>query len=160
VPPVTLLVPMFIFMVDTGFVNHLQSVVIFYTGLLVPFAVFFLANFFRTVPVELIEAASSEGAGPFTVFRRIVMPLSGAATFTLVVVQAIWVWNELLIALVFLQSESARTLMAGLTQFQGRFATNEPLVLAGALISIAPVVLLYLSGQRFFVRGLTAGIGK
>ncbi len=160
VPPVTLLVPMFIFMVDTGFVNHLQSVIIFYTGLLVPFAVFFMTNFFRTVPQELIEAAASEGAGPFTVFRRIVIPLSGAATITLVVVQAIWVWNELLIALVFLQDESARTLMAGLTQFQGRFATNEPLVLAGALISIAPVVLLYLSGQRFFVRGLTAGIGK
>jgi raffinose/stachyose/melibiose transport system permease protein len=160
VPPVTLLVPMFIFMVDTGFVNHLQSVIIFYTGLLVPFAVFFMTNFFRTVPYELIEAAASEGAGPFTVLRRIVLPLSGAAAFTLVVVQAIWVWNELLIALVFLQNESARTLMAGLTQFQGRFATNEPLVLAGALISIAPVVLLYLSGQRFFVRGLTAGIGK
>ena len=69
-------------------------------------------------------------------------------------------WNELLIALVFLQDESSRTLMAGLTQFQGRFATNEPLVLAGALISILPVVVLYLSGQRFFVRGLTAGIGK
>jgi raffinose/stachyose/melibiose transport system permease protein len=160
VPPVTLLVPMFIFMVDTGFVNHLQSVIIFYTGLLVPFAVFFMTNFFRTVPYELIEAAASEGAGPFTVLRRIVLPLSGAAAFTLLVVQAIWVWNELLIALVFLQNESARTLMAGLTQFQGRFATNEPLVLAGALISIAPVVLLYLSGQRFFVRGLTAGIGK
>ena len=160
VPPVTLLVPMFVFMVDTGMVNHLQSVIIFYTGLLVPFAVFFMTNFFRTVPQELIEAAASEGAGPFTVLRRIVMPLAGAATFTLVVVQAIWVWNELLIALVFLQNERARTLMAGLTQFQGRFATNEPLVLAGALISIAPVVLLYLSGQRFFVRGLTAGIGK
>jgi ABC-type glycerol-3-phosphate transport system permease component len=160
VPPVTLLVPMFVFMVNTGFVNHLQSVILFYTGLLVPFAIFFLSNFFRTVPLELMEAASSEGAGPFTILRRIVMPLSGAATVTLVVVQAIWVWNELLIALVFLQNESARTLMAGLTQFQGRFATNEPLVLAGALISIAPVVLLYLSGQRFFVRGLTAGIGK
>jgi raffinose/stachyose/melibiose transport system permease protein len=160
VPPVTLVVPMFVFMVNSGFVNHLQSVILFYTGLLVPFAVFFLSNFFRTVPLELIEAASSEGAGPFTVLRRIVMPLSGAATFTLVVVQAIWVWNELLIALVFLQSESSRTLMAGLTQFQGRFVTNQPLVLAGALISIAPVVLLYLSGQRFFVRGLTAGIGK
>jgi raffinose/stachyose/melibiose transport system permease protein len=160
VPPVTLLVPMFVFMVDAGWVNHLQSVIIFYTGLLIPFAVFFLANFFRTVPDELIEAASSEGARPFTVLRRIVMPLSGAATFTLIVVQAIWVWNELLIALVFLQNERARTLMAGLTQFQGRFATNEPLVLAGALIAVAPVVLLYLSGQRFFVRGLTAGIGK
>ena len=160
VPPVTLLVPMFVVMVDTGWVNHLQSVIVFYTGLLVPFAVFFLANFFRTVPHELIEAAAVEGAGPFTVLRRIVLPLSGAAAFTLVVVQAIWVWNELLIALVFLQNDKARTLMAGLAQFQGRYSTNQPLVLAGALVSIAPVVLLYLSGQRFFVRGLTAGIGK
>ena len=151
---------MFVFMVDTGWVNHLQSVIVFYTGLLVPFAIFFLTNFFRTVPQELIEAAASEGAGPFTVLRRIVMPLSGRGELHAVVVQAIWVWNELLIALVFLQNDSARTLMAGLTQFQGRYATNEPLVLAGALVSIAPVVLLYLSGQRFFVRGLTAGIGK
>ena len=70
VPPVTLLVPMFVFMVDRGWVNHLQSVIIFYTGLLVPFAVFFLTNFFRTVPQELIEAASVEGAGPFTVLRQ------------------------------------------------------------------------------------------
>jgi len=160
VPPVTLLIPMFVFMVDTGWVNHLQSVIVFYSGLLVPFAIFFLTNFFRTVPKELIEAAAVEGAGPFTVLRRIVMPLSGAASFTLVIVQSIWVWNELLIALVFLQNESARTLMAGLTQFQGRYSTNQPLVLAGALISIAPIVLLYLAGQRFFVRGLTAGIGK
>jgi len=160
VPPVTLLVPMFVLMVDTGWINHLQSVIVFYTGLLVPFAVFFLSNFFRTVPHELVEAASVEGAGPFTVLRRIVLPLSGAAAFTLVIVQAIWVWNELLIALVFLQNDRARTLMAGLAQFQGRYAQNQPLVLAGALISIAPVVLLYLSGQRFFVRGLTAGIGK
>ena len=70
------------------------------------------------------------------------------------------VWNELLIALLFLQNENSRTLMAGLTQFQGRFSTNEPLILSGALLSILPVVVLYLSGQRFFVRGLTAGIGK
>jgi raffinose/stachyose/melibiose transport system permease protein len=160
VPPVTLLVPMFVFMVDRGWVNHLQSVIVFYSGLLIPFAIFFLVNFFRTVPHELIEAASVEGAGPFTVLRQVVLPLAGAATFTLVVVQAIWAWNELLIALVFLQTDEARTLNAGLAQFQGRYSTNQPLILAGALISIAPVVLLYLSGQRFFVRGLTAGIGK
>ncbi len=160
VPPVTLLVPMFVVMVDTGWINHLQSVIVFYTGLLVPFAIFFLSRFFRTVPQELIEAARVEGAGPFTVLRRIVIPLSGAATFTLVIVQAIYVWNELLIALVFLQNEDSRTLMSGLAQFQGRYSTNQPLILAGALIAITPIVLLYLVGQRFFVRGLTAGIGK
>src|SRR5262249_57538437 len=101
VTPVRLFVPMVVLMVDTGWINHLQSVIVFYTGLLVPFAVFFLSNFFRTVPHELVEAASVEGAGPFTVLRRIVMPLSGAAAFTLVVVQHIWVWNDLLIALAF-----------------------------------------------------------
>ncbi len=135
--------------------------IIFYTGLLVPFAVFFLTNFFRTVPQELIEAASVEGAGPFTVLRqRRHAALGRGEPSRSSIVQAIWVWNELLIALVFLQDENARTLMAGLAQFQGRYATNQPLVLAGALVSILPVVLLYLSGQRFFVRGLTAGIGK
>jgi raffinose/stachyose/melibiose transport system permease protein len=77
-----------------------------------------------------------------------------------VIVNAIWVWNELLIALVFLQDENRRTLMAGLTLFQGRYATDEPLILAGVFISILPVILVYLAGQRFFVRGMTAGIGK
>ncbi len=160
IPPVTLLLPMFILMVDLGLINTLPSVIIFYSGLMVPFSVFFLANFFRTVPRELIEASSVDGASPFSILRRVVVPMSAAAIFTLVVVNVIWVWNELLIALVFLQSENARTLMAGLTLFQGRYNTNQPLVMAGSFISILPIILLYLSGQRFFVRGLTAGIGK
>jgi ABC-type glycerol-3-phosphate transport system permease component len=160
VPPVTLLLPMFVLMVDVRLINTLPSVIVFYTGLLIPFSVFFLVNFFRTIPQELIEAATIDGASPLATLRRVVVPLFAAATFTLVVVNAIFVWNELLIALVFLQDESQRTLMAGLTLFQGRYATNEPLVLAGAFVSLLPVVLLYLSGQRYFVRGITAGIGK
>lgn len=160
IPPVALLIPMFVLMVNIGLINTLPSVIIFYSGLMVPFSVFFFVNFFRQFPTELIEAATVDGAKPFTVLRRVVLPISAAATFTLVIVNAIWVWNELLIALVFLQNEGNRTLMAGLTLFQGRYATNEPLVLAGALVSIAPVVLVYLAGQRFFIRGLTAGIGK
>jgi ABC-type glycerol-3-phosphate transport system permease component len=160
IPPVALLIPMFIFMVDVHLINSLTSVIIFYSGLMLPFSVFFFVNFFRQFPMELIEAATVDGAKPWTTLRRIVLPISAAATFTLVIVNAIWVWNELLIALVFLQDENRRTLMAGLTLFQGRYATNEPLVLAGAFISILPVILVYLAGQRFFVRGLTAGIGK
>jgi ABC-type glycerol-3-phosphate transport system permease component len=160
VPPVALLIPMFIFMVNIGLINSLPSVIIFYSGLMLPFSVFFFVNFFRQFPMELIEAATVDGAKPLTILRRVVLPISAAATFTLVIVNAIWAWNELLIALVFLQDESRRTLMAGLTTFQGRYATNEPLVLAGAFVSILPVILVYLAGQRFFVRGLTAGIGK
>jgi ABC-type glycerol-3-phosphate transport system permease component len=76
------------------------------------------------------------------------------------VVNAIWVWNELLISLVFLQAEEQRTLMGGLTLFQGRYATDQPLVLAVATLSILPVAAFYVLSQRSFVRGLTAGIGK
>jgi ABC-type glycerol-3-phosphate transport system permease component len=160
IPPVALLVPMFVFMVNIGLINSLPSVIVFYSGLMLPFSVFFFVNFFRQFPAELIEAATVDGARPWTTLRRIVLPISAAATFTLVIVNAIWVWNELLIALVFLQDENRRTLMAGLTLFQGRYTTDQPLVLAGAFVSILPVILVYLAGQRFFVRGLTAGIGK
>jgi raffinose/stachyose/melibiose transport system permease protein len=160
VPPIVLVLPMFVLMVNLGLINTLASVIVFYAGLLVPFSVFFLVNFFRTLPGELIEAAAIDGASPIKTLRRIVVPLSGAAVFTLVIVNAVYAWNELLIALVFLQDENRRTLNAGLTLLQGRYATNEPLVLTGAVISILPVVALYLAGQRFFVRGLTAGIGK
>jgi ABC-type glycerol-3-phosphate transport system permease component len=160
VPPVVLLTPMFIFMVQIGLINTLWSVIIFYTGLNVPFGVFFFTNFFRQFPGELIEAATVDGSNPLTTLRRIVLPISAAAVFTLVIVNAIWVWNELLIALVFLQNENQRTLMSGLTLFQGRYVTNEPLVMAASFLSILPVLLVYLAGQRFFVRGLTAGIGK
>jgi raffinose/stachyose/melibiose transport system permease protein len=160
VPPVALLLPMFVLMVNIGLINTLPSVIVFYAGLMLPFSVFFFVNFFRQFPRELIEAATVDGASPLTTLRRIVLPVSAVATFTLVIVNAIWAWNELLIALVFLQDENQRTLMAGLTLFQGRYATNQPLVLAGVFVSILPVLAVYLAGQRFFVRGMTAGIGK
>ncbi len=159
-PPVALVVPLFAFMARLGLINTLPSVMIVYTGLLIPFSVFFLVNFFRELPPELIEAATIDGASHRRILLRIVLPLSGATTFTLVIVNAIWVWNELLFALVFLQNNNQRTLMSGLALFQGRYATNESLVMAGAFLSIVPLLLLYLAGQRFFVRGLTAGIGK
>jgi len=159
-PPVALVVPLFTVMVQAGLINTLPSVMLVYTGLLIPFSIFFLANFFRELPQELIEAATIDGASHTRILLRIVMPLSVATTFTLVIVNTIWVWNELLFALVFLQDDRQRTVMAGLALYQGRFATNEPMMMAGALLTILPLLILYLASQRFFVRGMTAGIGK
>jgi ABC-type glycerol-3-phosphate transport system permease component len=159
-PPVALVVPLFTVMVQAGLINTLPSVMLVYTGLMVPFSVFFLVNFFRELPQELIEAATIDGASHTRILFLIVMPLSVATTFTLVIVNTIWVWNELLFALVFLQDNDQRTVMAGLALFQGRFATNEPLMMAGASLSILPLLVLYLASQKFFIRGMTAGIGK
>ena len=160
VPPVALLAPMFTLMVDVGLINHLPSVIIFYVGLFVPFSVFFMTNFMQTIPVELLEAAKMDGLSPLATLRMIVTPLASPALFTLMLVNIIYGWNELLIALVFLQDDSSRTLMAGLSVFQGRYVTQQPLVMAGSFLSIVPILVLYTFGQRFFVKGLTAGIGK
>jgi ABC-type glycerol-3-phosphate transport system permease component len=159
-PPVTLLLPMFILMSDLSLINTLTSVIVFYGGALVPFSVFFLTNYFRSVPVEMVEAARVDGASPATILRRVVIPVSKPAIFALVVVNSIWVWNELLIALVFLQSDDTRTVMAGLSVLQGRYSTNQPLVMAGGLVSLLPLVLLFLSGQRLFIRGLAGGFAR
>jgi raffinose/stachyose/melibiose transport system permease protein len=160
VPPVALLAPIFTLMVNAHLINRLPSVIIFYVGLFLPFSVFFITNFMRTIPVELLEAARMDGLSPFGTLRLIVAPLTSPALFTLMLVNIIYGWNELLIALVFLQDDKSRTLMAGLSVFQGRYVTQQPLVMAGSFLSILPILLLYAFGQRFFVRGLTAGIGK
>ena len=159
-PPVVLVVPLFLFFVNLGLVNSRLAVVIIYVGLLIPFSIYLLVNFFATIPRSLEEAARMDGAGQLRTLWSVIMPLSAPAVVTVVVVNAVWVWNELLIALVFLQDDNARTLTAGLTFFQGRFIQNEPLVMTGALIATVPMLLLYIVGQRFFIRGLTAGFGK
>ena len=96
----------------------------------------------------------------FGIFYRIIIPLSKSALITLAVVSILWAWNELLIALIFLQKPEQATLMLGLIQFQGRFRINQPVILAGIFVSMIPMIVVYLAGQRFFVKGLTAGALK
>ena len=160
IPPAVLIVPLFNMMVKVGILNTYASVIFIYTGLLLPFSIFLLVSFFRGLPVELFDAASIDGCSSFGMLMRIVIPLSAPALVTLVVVNTLWVWNELLIALIFLQSNDLKTLMPGISQFKGRFNNNEPLVLTGAFLSSLPMIVLYLAGQRFFVRGMVAGAVK
>jgi ABC-type glycerol-3-phosphate transport system permease component len=160
VPPIVLVIPLFKMMVDLGQLNSYHSVIIVYTGILLPFSTFLLASFFRTTPRDLLEAARLDGAGHVRIWWSLVLPLALPALVTVAIVQALWVWNEVLIAVVFLQSEQLRTLMVGLTLFQGRYDLNVPLVMAGMVWATIPMLLLYLVGQRFFIRGLTAGAVK
>jgi len=160
IPPAVLILPLFVLMVNITLVNTLTSVIIIYSGLLIPFSIYLLVSFFRSLPSELFDAAAIDGCSNLNIFWQITLPLSTPALVTLVVVNALFVWNELLIALVFLQSEEIRTLMPGLTLFRGHFTINEPLIMAGTLIATIPMILLYLFGQRLFVEGLVAGAVK
>jgi ABC-type glycerol-3-phosphate transport system permease component len=85
------------------------------------------------------------------------VPLSKPVLFALLVVCTLWVWNELLIALIFLQKEYLRTIMVGLTLLKGRFSVNVPLLMAGMSIAIVPMIVLYVFCQKYLVRGLIAG---
>lgn len=160
IPPAVLILPLFLGMQPLGLTNTYQGVILIYAGMLIPFSVYMLSSFFRTLPAELFEAARIDGASTLRILRSIVVPLSGPGFITLIVVNAMWVWNELLVALVFLQDDKLRTLMAGLTTLRSRYAVNEPLVMAGMFLGALPILLLFLFGQRFFVRGLVAGAVK
>jgi ABC-type glycerol-3-phosphate transport system permease component len=127
---------------------------------LTPFSIYLLTNFFKSIPHEIIEAAIVDGASTFDVLLRIVLPLSGPALMTLIVVNTLAVWNDLLIALVLLPQDEMRTLMVGVTVFGSRYNSDIPVAMAGMLLASIPMLLLYLAGQRYFIRGLVAGAIK
>jgi len=160
IPPIVMIIPLFVLATRAHLVNTYWSAIIIYTGLMLPFGIYLLRNFFVTIPESIIDSARIDGCGDWGIFIRIIIPLSRSALITLVVVSVLWVWNELLIALIFLQKDELTTLMVGLIQFQGRFRINQPVILAGVFASMVPMVIIYLIGQRFFVKGLTAGATK
>ena len=131
-----------------------------YAGLITPFSVYLLTTFFRTLPKELFESARIDGANDLAILWRVVLPLSLPALLTLVVVNSLFVWNDLLIAIIFLQDDASRTLMAGISVFQGRYNNQIPLTMAGMVIASAPMVVLYIAFQKYFIRGLMAGAIK
>ncbi len=160
VPPVVMLVPLFVSWVRWGMINTYHGTILIYTGLLLPFSIYLMTNFFRAVPREIIEAARIDGCSSFGIFRRIMMPLSAPALITLIVVNALWVWNELLIALVFMQKDDLKTLMVGISTMRSRNYLDIPVTMAGLLIATIPIVVVYMFGQRYFIRGLTGGAVK
>jgi raffinose/stachyose/melibiose transport system permease protein len=160
IPPVVMIVPLFVSMVRWQLVNTYQGTILIYSGLLLPFSIYLMTNFFQTIPHEIIEAARIDGCSLLDVFWRIMLPLSGPAVVTLVVVNALWVWNELLIALVFMQKDELKTLMVGISALRSRNYVNIPATMAGLTIATIPIVVVYMLGQRYFIRGMVSGAVK
>lgn len=159
-PAVALVIPLFRVMVTTQLINTLPGVMIVYIGLMIPYTTYFLTAFFRRLPDSLFEAAQVDGAGHWTRFWSIALPLSRPGVITLTLVNTLWVWNELLVSIVFLQQNDRRTLMGGLTVFQGEFSSNVPAIMAGLCVAVVPMFLLYIAGLRYFMSGLMAGSEK
>jgi ABC-type glycerol-3-phosphate transport system permease component len=160
VPPVVMVIPLFKIMIALRILNTYPSVILIYAGLTLPFSIYMLASFFRTVPGAIIDSARMDGCRDIRVLASIAVPLSGPAVVTIILVNALWVWNELLIAVIFLQKDELKTLMVGLTIFKSRYNLDIPVTMAGLALATVPMLALYFAGQKYFVKGLVAGAVK
>ncbi|MEU6493189.1 carbohydrate ABC transporter permease [Streptomyces sp. NPDC049097] len=135
------------------------GVVLFHTGYGLPFAVFLLRNFFAEIPRELLEAARLDGAGELRLFARVVLPLGGPAIASLGIFQFLWVWNDMLVALVFTKSGTQPITVALQTQVR-QFGNNIDVLAPGAFISMVIPLVVFFAFQRQFVSGVMAGAVK
>jgi multiple sugar transport system permease protein len=153
VPMQVTIVPLFIEMRYLGMVNS-------YPGLLLPgivsvFGTFLLRQAFLALPREMEEAAFIDGAGHWTVFRRIVVPLSLPAMATFAIFAFMASWNAFLWPLIIVSSQDLMTLPVGLSNLQGQYSTAWNLVMAGATVSVIPILIVYVLAQRYVIRGVT-----
>ncbi|GAA4549861.1 carbohydrate ABC transporter permease [Streptomyces collinus] len=159
VPVQVALIPIAELFGSIGIFGSVLGVVLFHVGFGLPFAVFLLRNFFAEIPRELLEAARLDGAGELRLFFRVVMPLGGPAIAALGIFQFLWVWNDMLVALIFSDSGSQPITVALQTQVR-QFGNNIDVLAPGAFISMVVPLAVFFAFQRQFVSGVMAGAVK
>lgn len=151
------IVPLFVLFRDLQLLDTLQGLVIVYVASGLPFAVFLLTAFVRSIPSDLDDAASIDGAGDFTIYRRIVLPLLTPGLAVVGIYSTVLVWNDYFFPLIFIRSPDLRTLPLGVTVFFGEHTTEWQLVFAGLSITAIPLVAMFIALNGQFVKSLAAG---
>ncbi|MGX1546618.1 carbohydrate ABC transporter permease [Streptomyces adustus] len=159
VPVQVALIPIAELFGKLGLFGSILGVILFHVGFGLPFAVFLLRNFFAEIPRELLEAARLDGAGELRLFARVVLPLGGPAIASLAIFQFLWVWNDMLVALVFTDADSQPITVALQTQVR-QFGNNIDVLAPGAFISMVIPLAVFFVFQRQFVTGVMAGAVK
>lgn len=158
VPFQVALIPLYQTMRDLGLLGTVAGLVLFYTGSQVPFSVFLYTGFLRTLPQDYEDAASIDGAGMFRTFVSVIFPLLRPITGTVVILNAIEVWNDFLVPLLYMSGTPRQTVTVALYQFVGEYVSNWPVVFAGLVISIVPVLTVYFIMQRQIIKGFAGGL--
>ncbi|NUR58922.1 MAG: carbohydrate ABC transporter permease [Catenulispora sp.] len=159
VPVQVALIPLADLFGKIGIFGDIIGVVLFHVGFGLPFAIFLLRNFFAQIPRELMEAARLDGAGETRLFFTVVLPLGAPAIASLGIFQFLWVWNDMLVALVFSDSQS-QPLTVALQQQVRQFGNNIDVLAPGAFISMVIPLVVFFAFQRQFVSGVMAGAVK
>ncbi|MEU7873966.1 carbohydrate ABC transporter permease [Dactylosporangium sp. NPDC049140] len=153
VPPATLIIPSFLIADTVGWLDTLVVVVV--PGAASAFGVFFLRQFFLSLPREIEEAALLDGANQWQVFARVVLPLSRPALATLTVLSFLTNWNDFLWPVFVLFSPGRLTLPAGLGLLQGEYVSDYPVIMAGAVLASVPALVLFVFAQRYIIEGVS-----
>lgn len=160
VPAAVVMIPLYRTVSQLGLINSHLGLILTYTALQLPFSIYLMTSFFNGLPREIIEAAKVDGAGQARVFTSIAMPLAKPALSTMAVLNFLWLFNELLFGLLIMQDDQNRTLPVGLAALQGQNTTPVPLLAAGLLISLLPVLAVFFFAQRSLARGIIVGAVK
>ncbi|MFF5207688.1 carbohydrate ABC transporter permease [Streptosporangium sp. NPDC000396] len=162
IPIQTVIIPLFAGMAHLKLTNSLFGLFLLYVALSLPFTVFLLTGFFRTLPEELEEAAALDGASPLRTFVSVTLPLARAGMITALILNAIGLWNETLLAIVFIQENAGFTLARALFTLYGAatYQSEYGGLIAGVAIVVLPMLALYILLARRIISGLTLGAGK
>ncbi len=153
IPPIVLLIPNYVIVSELGWLDSLTAVVV--PGAAGAFGVFFLRQFFVSLPRELEEAAVLDGASRFQIFRKVIIPLSKPALATLALLSFLTNWNDFLWPLYVLFSPERLTLQPGLSTLQSAFTTDYATIMVGGVIASVPVLVLFIFAQRFIIEGVS-----
>ena len=160
VPNMVALVPLLQFYGSVGLTGTFPAVWLAHTGFGMPLAIFILRNYMATLPLSVIESAKIDGASHFQTFWRLIVPMSTPALAAFAIFQFLWVWNDLLVALIFLGQGDNMVVTVNLAGMQGQQGQGWQLLTAGAFVSMAVPLLVFVSLQRYFIRGMTSGAVK
>jgi raffinose/stachyose/melibiose transport system permease protein len=159
--PAVTLIPLVQLLQSMGIYNTWWALLVLYTAFRVPFTTFLIRSYMVDLPRDVDEAASIDGASQARIFWEIILPMCRPIVISAVLLHILFAWNEYLFALVFLGSSGdAATLPVGLTTLMGKQLVEYDVVFAGMTIAALPILILFFAGQRYFIRGLSDGVGK
>lgn len=160
IPVLSLLVPVFIQFKTLHLLDHWYTLVIPYVAFSMPFSVIIIENYIQSIPKEMDEAAYIEGCSTFQLLKNVIFPMCSPVLSIVVINSFISAWNEFPFSLVLINNEKLRTISMGIRMFNSEHTVNYPLYIAALLVSIVPVVLLYLVCSKQIMKGMTVGAVK
>ncbi|MFS0638161.1 carbohydrate ABC transporter permease [Mesobacillus foraminis] len=160
IPYQVIFVPMFVLGSSLGFINNLFGVIFLYVGTSLPFAIFVMAGFVKTIPKEIEEAAFIDGCSIMRTFWVIILPMLKPVAAALTIILSLQIWNDYLLPQLFLTDNNMKTLTVMQSTLFSAFETNFNVGFAGIILSSLPILILFLLMQKHFVKGITMGAGK